>query len=253
MITVSTRLILYVFAFFGLMVIADTAHARLKDGRSTSEDVAIAFFKTGGGTPDFTAWAQHHPDFNITPRMGIPALLASEEQRLIGVWNAYDPRAPITIRTEGMVELMTGPDKEGKDSYTMKITLPGGDAAYFPYEYAGNKFAVIPQKLEQIHLQTMPKEQFDLIYRNLGGKLQGNVRIFVELIPFQAYIDRPYPLDGIDQWVLVSDIASLAILPKRGENPLWSYSAPWYVAPKTQQLRDLYHSPDTGPVTPATP
>lgn len=217
-----------------------TSLAQAPEKSSTNEDVAIAFFKTGGVTPDFTKWAMKSDKHATVQKAREKEYLEKELRRYNELWNAYDPaRDMIAVKATAAVSLGTAVSAAGEVSHSMTILFDKGAADYFPFQYQDYMIAVIPQKLNQFLAQSLPPEQFNLLQASFDGKASGRAVLYFLLKPVKADMSRPYEMDGHEQWMFVTDIAGLSLKNARGQ-PLWNYTAPWYVTPTTKDVRDMF-------------
>ncbi|MFA5592978.1 MAG: hypothetical protein WC989_06670 [Micavibrio sp.] len=231
-------------ALFCLALYAAPALAQQK--LSDGEDVAFSFFKTAGSNPDFTKWARHSAGYRTAAPSLAAKYLTDEKQRLMRRWQSMrEDDRNIHIRMEVPLQLhyeQTGPEEI---TYSMHMVLPEGDPFYLPYHYRDYNFAVMPDGLQGAAGQPLRKEQFDLIYQDFGESLHGEAYLYILLIPTRAYADRPYDLNGTEQWALITRIGALSLKSRRGGAALWDMTAPWYLSPVRQELNDLYAPADT--------
>lgn len=209
------------------------------DQTSSPEEVALAFFKTAHTVPDFKKWAANSEEAKVTPPSKIKEFIGVESQRLKNLYDAYDPnRNFISIRTHALIRLHVTKDKNNNQQLSMSFKFKQGDAEYFPFVFQDYTFAVIPQMLPSFLQQPIERAQHDRIAAFLGDRKKRMVEIFLQLRPSKAYIATPYVIDGHEQWAFLTDIAMISI--SEGGRALWQYSAPWYVSPVTEDIRDMY-------------
>lgn len=235
--------------FLALSSLTTATTARASADLSAPEDIAIAFFKLGDSTPDFETWAKHSKQYKSAAPVLALDILEKERQRLIGKWRAFDPEEDIlSIRGPVAVQLKTTMDNQGVEQYWMHIIYDAGDVAYFPFKYLQYDFAVIPQQLDSFLTQPLQKQQFEFIKKDLLDT-RGKAYLYLQLKPVKAYMNQPYVIDGEQQWALISDIATMALVSKETKKPIWNYGSDWYVSPVTEDLRDLYRAPEEVPAT----
>ena len=240
------RRCLCLLAITFVVALSSSAFAQIGSEPSTEEDVAIAFFKTAGTNPDFDKWAREGKAYKTVAPARAADFLFDEKQRLMRVWRKYDTVDPIIdISSNVLIELKTTADEDGNQFYWMYLSFGKDSAVYFPFEYLEYKIAVIPQLIETMTIQQIQKEQFILMQEEFEGKASGEGKLSMQLKPVKAYIHQPYKIDGMDQWALLSDVATMSIKSHRTLAPYWNYSADWYMSPVTEELRDLYKPPDT--------
>lgn len=251
MISRASFIPVFFLMMLGMVVCAvQPAHSQVA---ATGEDVAIAFFKTGETNPDFDMWAKSSRDYRVAPPVRADEVLHTEKQRLMQKWRDYDTKESVlNITAMVSVELKTITNKDGSEQYWMYIVFPQGEVTYFPYKYLKYDLAVIPQQIESLMIQPLPKDQYMMIRTNLGDTTGANAYLSMQLKPTKAYLQQPYIIDNKEQWALMCDVATMSLLSYKTKQVMWTYSADWYVSPVTQQLRDLYQAP-AGAAVPSTP
>lgn len=239
--TIRPLRIMSVILLFLLLAPAPAAVAQIQgESAASAKDVFMAFFKAGDTSPDFEKMAEGHPDYPLVPRARQDSFLREEKTRLIAEWRAYNPEEDLLlVRVPIFTEIARMQDDAGNDSYTLTLTLEQGDNVFFPYEYLDYKIAVLPQKIDELLYHQIPKSQYDLILNAMEGKKRGIAHMWFRLKPVKSYMNQPYDIGGVDQWVLLANIAGLSLVTKNGEN-LWNYAAQWYVSPVKDDLLDIY-------------
>lgn len=234
-----------VLTFVGLCLIAAPLHAQEALPLSTGEEIAIAFFKVAKNNPDFEKWAKGTKEYKVVAPALAEDYIAKEKQRLMKEWQAFDPASDIlNIRSTITVHLKQGVDEKGTETYGMEMTFEKNDAPYFPFEFQDYKFAVIPQKMESFQKQTLTKEQFALMLADFEQNLTATTYLYLQMKAAQSYIQQPYEIDGIEQWVLLANPVTLSLKSYRTGADLWTHGASWYVSPAKQEVRGLYQAPD---------
>ncbi len=223
-----------------LMIAANTsAQAQLQT--SSAEDVAFAFFKTAGSPPDFDKWAKETDKYKIAAPAFAANVANTEKQRLMRRWQELETRsASLETSMNVPVSLHHEISPEGQEKFWMSIDIPKNDLFYFPYSFHDYNFAVMPEGLENVSLQSLQKAQYDLILSSLGDKAQGTATLYVLMYPIKAYMDQPYDIHGKEQWALITRVAALSLKSTQTQTSLWDYTAPWYLAPKEKEVRGLY-------------
>ncbi|PZO85398.1 MAG: hypothetical protein DI626_07505 [Micavibrio aeruginosavorus] len=224
------------------------AQAQSSFATSTNEDVAIAFFKTANVKPDFMKWAKESREFKVAAPARVDDFLFMESQRLSRRWKEYDPETSL-IRVGATVSVVLEhlAAKDGGEIFRMTMSFDKGDVTYFPYEFQDYKFAVVPQKIETLLRQNISREQYDLITTDFKGETVGSAKMELQLKPVQSYLQQPYMLDGVEQWMMLTDTVTLALKSPRSGAALWTYGAEWYVSPVTREVQDLYKEPQLAP------
>jgi hypothetical protein len=222
-----------------LIFCAASAMAQAPEKTSSSENVAIAFFKTGNVQPDYTRWAMKAVKHSMVQKTREKEYLEKETGRLSALWNAYDPaKDMLSVKTKVDVKLATEVTKAGDVSHSMTISFQKGAADYFPFKFQDYMIALVPQKLGETLIQPLSLEQFNLIHASFEGS-SGQGILYLSLKPVKADMTRPYEMDNHEQWMFVTDIAGMSLQDHNG-SPLWDYSAPWYVTPTTADVQQMF-------------
>lgn len=223
---------------------------------STTEDIVLAFYKTGGAVPNFEKWVKEREPYRTTALARRPETLEREITRLKNLYAAFDPKTDfLTVKTSARARAveMLDPADPSRTIHGLAMEFDAGDADYFPYDFMGERFAVIPKELE-LHLNpVLPRTQYDYLLDVLEkGK---PVTMILELRPAKADMTAPFDMDGTGggpdekdgkgQWMFLTDIASMSIWNRAG-TLLWEYTAPWYVTPMRDSLLDLHTDKSAG-------
>jgi hypothetical protein len=225
--------------FLGLMAPA-TIFAQTQEKTSTGEEVAIAFFKAGGVSPDFIKWAKKSKSYNTVQKAREAAYFEKETRRLNGLWQNYNPATDmIVVKTSVFIALNMSVDEKDKAAHSMTLAFDKGAADYFPFQFQDYMIAVIPQHLNTLMQQPLQKAQYDLMHSSFGDKTAGHGTLYLMLKAIKADTSRPYSMDDHEQWMFVTDVAGLSLKTQQG-SPLWNYSAPWYITPTSQDVRNLF-------------
>lgn len=257
---IISRLSMFRHVFTGLALLclgAWAAQATVGALRpSTTEEIVIAFYKTGGAVPNFDKWTKEREPYRTTPLARRPAMLERETVRLKNMYAAFDPRRDfLTIRTDARAHATEQPDPADPARTTMALNIEflAGDADYFPYDFMGERFAVVPKDLSDYMRPHLEKGQYDYLKAVLGnGK---PVTFIMQLRPLTADLNAPFNLDGTGggpdakdgkgQWMFLTDIASMSVWNKAG-TMLWEYTAPWYITPVRDSLLELHTDKSAG-------
>lgn len=237
------RLIILMTAY--IFFISSAAFAQNDRDFSTAQDVAIAFYKTGDTVPNFKNWVEETEPYKTTPLAKRPQVMETELTKLQKAYQAFSPtkdylllRTYVSLKPK-MVEPVPSEDLSQENmepSYSMDITFSNApEALYFPYDFIGQRIAVMPYELDSFMSQDLSKEEHDFIQ----SKLTGQNLMVVRLKCRESDLSLPHKIDGIHQWVFKTEIASMEIWNNKGLL-LWEYTAPWYITPTVLELKDLY-------------
>ncbi len=204
------------------------AMAQVAPQTATSEDIAIAFFKTANTNPDFDLWATANPRYRITAPARAKYFIEDEKKRLMEKWRDYDAKTDfVEIYAPVSVELKKTVDNSGDEKYWMYMSFGKDNVTYFPYKFLEYQFAVIPHAIETMMIQPLQKDQFTMMVDDFKGAMHGPAKLYLQLKPSKAYINQPYMIDGEEQWAMLTDIAGLLLKSRRSGMTLWHYSADW--------------------------
>lgn len=207
---------------------------------SNEEDVAIAFFKTGGQEPNYETLVRGLKDYARTPLARQEAFFARETTRLRGAYQNYNPETGLlTIRTRAEIDLHHEWIDKETEHHSMTVFFGKDDALFFPYKLGDYNIAVVPTKMDARFTRDIAASQYNLIKSTFGDNTKGNAIMYIQMKPSKAYMDEPINMGGLDQWALVADVVNLT-LTDPNDVQMWNYSAGWYVSPQTKELNELY-------------
>lgn len=212
---------------------------------ATSEDVAIAFYKSGGTVPNFERWIKETEPYNLTPWAGRAEMMQQEKSRLNLAYRNFDKdKDYLNIRTYVLLDPKEHIDEKGQKTYSMKMIFSEApEALYFPYEWLGERIVIMPHKIDKLMHTSLTEAQYDFIMRALPSSAKNTM--IVQLKATEGDLSRPYQIDGLPQWVLKAEVVSLEVWSKQG-SLLWEHTASWYVSPRTKKLNNLYNDRPTG-------
>lgn len=225
----------------GAYVPAATAQINAPSAQfATAEDIAIAFYKTGDLVPNFENWITSQKPYSETAFARRPKIMKEELLRLNTAYENFNPAlSQIKIKTSAFVTPHVSDNKDGTKNYSVTIDLDEHKNAvfYLPYVFMGQNIMVIPYKLEVLD----SIEISDYTYNHIKSLIkQGEKYPFIlRLRPAKSDLTAPHLIDGVDQWAFYTDITTLESWTADGRL-IWEYSAPWYVSPKQQEIKDLY-------------
>lgn len=209
---------------------------------ASSEDVAIAFYKTANIKPNFENWVKKQEDYRHTPLGLRPEFMASELARLQNSYNTFNPETDyLTVRTTATIQTNEITLNEGETIQTISLNFGDSESAtYLPYSFMDKNIMVIPDKFNKLKTHRINKIDYALLNNHLEHI---KPRPFImQLKAVKSDTNKPYNVDGIDQWAMITEIVSMETWNSDG-SLLWEYSAPWYVAPNEQKIRNLYVDP----------
>jgi hypothetical protein len=206
---------------------------------SNTEDIAIAFYKTGHVVPNFKSWVTKRAPYNLTPPARRSRVMKAELLRLKTAYKEFNPQKNLLlIRTVVHLTPQIKQNKEGKSIYTLNLQFDkSNDVFYLPYEFLDQNIMVVPQKLQSLKTYQISEFEYNRI-KSLPVLKKGHPLV-MRLKPRNADFKYPYDVDGLAQWAFTTDIASMEIWNKR-QGLIWEYTAPWYLSPHQQKIQTLY-------------
>lgn len=199
---------------------------------SSTEDVVIAFYKTGGHQPDFERWIKERDPYRTTAPFLRPETMEKEMVRLKKAYASFDPQEDFLIlKANIFARLLQETDKKNpeKTAHFLEMSFKAGEAGYFPYRFLDKRFAVVPDNLRDYLRLEIPEGQFTHLAQQLGNE-GAAVTMILQLRPLKADMKAPYQVDGYEQWAFLTRIAAISVWDRAGRF-LWEYTAPWYMAP----------------------
>lgn len=227
-----------------LVVATPETNAQKRTKSSSEEDIAIAFYKTGGIQPNFKQWVEKSELYQDTPAARRDEVMDRELQRLASRYHSFNPKKNLLIiQTYAKIkaEEVIDPVKKTK-SYSAEITFAKEpDAFFFPYVFQENNFAVMPldlQKMMKTNLSEMEYQSID----DLSAKNK-SYPFVLALRPTEAKTDEPIEISDVHQWILKTEIITADIWKENGAL-IWEYTSPGYIAPETKVLNELFELKD---------
>lgn len=233
---------LFISLFFVFSIITvNAAQAQFTLQTSTAEDVAIAFYKKGDKIPNFDTWIIGQPPYNTTPWAMREKVLQDEKLRLVAKYQEYDPQDDlIKIRSAVNVSFEAIPDTKDLNitHNIMVITYDNeGDNSYYPYKFLDQYITVVPSNMKAYTSAALKDGEYEYIKNKINASK--NPSAYIELKPSVTDHEAPHNIDGLDQWIMTADIVSYLIIDDDG-SIIWEKTAPWYIAPQTRGLNNLY-------------
>lgn len=235
--------LLIVTLWVGSVLHSAYAQQRLKF--SSTEDIAIALYKTGKKMPNFESWIKAREPYNLTPWAGREMLLKQEKSRLQLAYRNFNPDEDfLNIRTFVTLFPEEKADAQGKKTYSLPIRFSEApEALYFPYDFLDQRIVVMPHKIDQLMQADITEAQFNTIKDAI--RVSSKNTMIVQLRATEGDLSKPYMIDGLPQWVLKTEIVSLEVWSQQGRL-LWEYTAPWYLSPNTKHLNSLFEKRPVG-------
>ncbi len=197
---------------------------------TTSRGIGFLFYKLAGRTPDFDKAAMENDAYQKADPASRAQMLPAQRAALQTEFAGTDPeKQMIVIRTAvNMKAKITG-----KPSLVVTLPMQQGPI-YFPYQWSGYNFAVIPDMIEAFLDIPLDITAVSAANSKIGG---GSVTMVLELRPTKADL-KPMTLDGTKQWLLLTKIAGITYY-NQYLQPIWSWQSPDFVRADSSSLQDL--------------
>lgn len=241
----------FVFAGFVLFLLsaAIPAQAQISRKPSSAEEVAFTFYKLSNTKPDFKRWVDEMPVPAEVSVAAKPAYKRAMLRRLRTMYENHDPEKFLTIRA-GAAVVMRRPPKDivfvaPEDAYIPGFDISLSDtpkAPYFPYPVADQWVTIIVKDLEEALSVDMTEEQVEKLkpgfglYKNMHKK---SVTLFLTLKPLSADASAPLRMNGIDQWLLMSEIVNISLW-NEDDELIWQKQDKNYTPPVQKEIENLF-------------
>ena len=199
--------------------LAMNTNTELSQKSTPAQDVAFLFYKLANMNPNFEKKITNTPSFrNASSDEQLKILREDVPMLQMGYRNFVPQMHKIIIRTKVGSKAIIG-QKNG-----VELSF-GGDPkqpVYFPYAWGGDQFAVLADGIDQFKFLPMKLETASRI----SGKIDndGQSTLLLELQPIKADGRNPFPLDGVPQWLFMTNISRAWLLNQYHEI-LWEYTA----------------------------
>ncbi len=194
--------------------------------------IAFIFYKLADRVPPFANIVKNTSEYRNSSDKGRQQILADEVRKMEIEFAGIDTRKEvIVVRSAVKLKVSIG-QKPG-----FVVSLPQSEGpVYFPYEYAGYNYAVIPGDIEAfMDLQLTQAEA-----SAAGSRLRdGAATMVLELQPTAIDGRKPMRLDGLSQWLLMAKIVGVTYY-NQFLQPIWAWKDPAYKrALEASPLEDL--------------
>lgn len=211
-------------------------------GSSSDRDVAFAFYKNAEATPNFKRWVEQTEPYSNTPMAMREKVMERELERMKDDFERFNPNEDLlTLRTKVQARLWWDKNSEDEDAFFQYeyVKVRGNEEKVFPFEYGGDKFALVVEDIDAMRELKISKRQLDFYRYELNNSPSGILTAILQLRPKISDINMPYQINSEDpHWLLVTEIASLTFWTPKG-NLVHSYTAPWYFSPANREIQAL--------------
>jgi len=208
------------------------------------EKAVFAFLKLAAKKPNLGTWITHSTKYQQAAKFDKERLLETEKIRLGGAFGTYNVKKDF-IKIKSNIRLISSVDTDGKAKLTVRFTDHELiETPYFPFPYGEQSIALIVSDLNKFLSVELTPEEAQLAQRYLHSSAPYEAKLELRIRPLSVDASAPLQIDGIEQWLMMGDIAYLKILfhdeYKRKEIAIWDYNAPWYLSESQRELLDLF-------------
>ena len=237
----------------GLLFAAHDAGAQGRKPEKTTfsetEKIGFAFYRLADRTPPFDNWIAQKDEYLLAKPSAKREYLRRETERLTRAYDEYTMDEDlIFLRTEVRVKV---PNKTELASYDqmglrkpIQIELTEIKENYFPVQIGEMWVAVVANKLEDYLFLSLDDAEYDRIAHELSLDSKGASRpalLEIRLHPTKIDMSQPMPLDGIEAWLMLGEIASISLWKNKDrDNLVWEQNMDWYIPTEQKELIDLY-------------
>jgi hypothetical protein len=185
---------------------------------SHGKDIAFAFTKLSGKIPDFKGILEQSPAFQTADQATKNKMILEDIPIFEMEFHNLDiTTKPIIIRTNVTTKASVGTNNGLIVEFGNDTKTP----VYFPYHWGGQNYAVLVHGIDTFKLLPMTMETAS----NTSRKIKNNRAILIlELKPHSADALRPMVLDGIAQYLLLTEIKRARLVNEYYE-VLWEYKS----------------------------
>lgn len=225
------------------------ARAMLEEDTYTeSEKVGFAFCKIADIKPNFSLWGRELERETVLPSKADP----NDDTRLDRGFHNYQPdedlihiQMPVTLTTADADRTNTKFARAGIVKIAT-LSLDKLPSFYFPFQVAEISVAMIPQEVESFTRVPLTAEQYINLMNRIGmpkhwsGDIDSKLSIEFLMRPVSVDTKKPVRLQGEDMWMMLAEVATMALWTPDKKKIIWEYTAPWYVTNESKALLDLY-------------
>ncbi|GJL85695.1 MAG: hypothetical protein DHS20C02_14700 [Micavibrio sp.] len=224
------------------------AQALKKTQISEAEKATFAFLKLSKAKPDYKSWIRASKEYQNASKEERLKIEELETHRLKWGFKEFSFEEDfLKITTNVQLQMK---EKNEKGTAMLIFHFPHQDEdyiPYFPYAHAGLWISLLVQDLPQFARLKLTEEQYVHIKKFLPNENEiYDGKITMRVRPVTADSTAPFKLDGVDQWLMMGDVAFLKCTTSdpqtKQEKDLWEYYAPWYLTETENFLLDELES-----------
>lgn len=219
---------------------------------SETEKIGFAFYTLANRNPPFESWIRTTDKYLLAKPSARRSILTSETERLSKAFGEYMlDDDPIFIRTNVRIKVPIGAEREAYEKMgvdkPVQILMEEIHENYFPIQLGDMWIAVVANQLEDYLFLSLNAEEYEHLTKRLSLDMRGtgrNAVMELRLRPVRVDLNRPMPLDGLDAWLMLSEIASISLWRRANgdidKELLWEKNMSWYKPREQKELLDLY-------------
>lgn len=208
-----------------LPALADDA----KPAATKSVYIAMLYQRLSGVKPDFEKWIEETSAYRNAALHERVSLMTQKKAELQQVYSLITPAEPVVI---DVPVKLTGYSAK-KRGFLVPVF---SDLTFFSYEYMGQRYALIPNKINEHAWLKTPPELAEDVMRETDNGHKGVITM--TLIP--RYADKkPMTYNGREYRLVMADISKMEIWSKDATRTVWE-SRPVREKGKANKLINLY-------------
>lgn len=214
-----------------LLFLASPAHADENGKPATTKAVYIAMLyqHLSGIRPDFEKWIADTSVYRNAALHERVSLMTQKKSELQQVYSLITPAEPVII---DVPVKLTGYSQKKKG-----FLVPAfNDMTFFSYEYMGQRYALIPNKINEHAWLKSPPEFADAVMRETDNGHKGVITM--TLLPLSAD-KKPMTYGGREYRLVMADISKMEIWSKDCTRTVWE-GRPAKEKGKANKLINLY-------------
>ncbi|MCF8495981.1 MAG: hypothetical protein K9G62_04855 [Alphaproteobacteria bacterium] len=210
---------------------APKSEAQESEALSDYEKTVFSFFKLTNGTPDFKKIIEVLDRYvKENSKYVKNKIYEKENLRLKWGFGSYEPdKDYIKIKTKIFVQIT--PDFKVPMLNFKFMNAQDDKLPYFPYPYGYEWITIMPNDMEKFQYLPLTKDHYKKIKPFFDFKRLYDATMELHVRPVAASNAEPMIVDGVKQWPVFADIASITFTydaPDGQKIVLGSYEAPWY-------------------------
>lgn len=186
---------------------------------STVERVGFAYYALTGEDIPYYDWIQAMDVYKKASDAQRLDILSEEGERLaLARHQAAGMLEPITLQWFFSMKQMAAPESHRGVS----LTIPNQSIAYIPVQVGRKWIAMIPGEMRIPELHMIDVDVFERLQKDYGVNPGNPVPVVAEisLRPVQADKGGAVKIDGMDLWLMMTEVESLSIIGSDME-PIW--------------------------------